>query len=257
MPAAESALYVNGQWQADNGTSWAAPQFAAMLAEIYQYCGVTSFGNPAALPYAAFSRAGYADFIDAVSGNNAYGVSGEPGLSYSAGPGYDNVTGIGVPLGMPIATALCPNRVPSSAARAADATARMPEVHSTAYIQNVTPSIVGLADLGRRSSAESTAIQLVVSSSGSASSNEQAAIGALRSAGFTIGRTFDNHLVVNATGPSGAVESLFATEMHDVAQAASASEYMPATDITVPASLAPYVAGVVLDNVITFSSRHR
>jgi hypothetical protein len=62
--------------------------------------------------------------------------------------------------------------------------------------------------------------------------------------------------VVNATGPSSAVESLFSTQMHNVSQAQSIV-YMPTNQVTVPAALAPYVAGVVLDNVVTFSSHRR
>jgi subtilase family serine protease len=256
MPADEAALYLNGGWHAVSGTSWSAPQFAAMLSEVYQYCNVTSLSNPVALPYTAFSRANYNSYIDVVSGNNGFPLVGDPSLSYTAGPGYDNASGIGVPLGMPFANALCPNRVPTSAAQMVSTASRAQQVRSEAYALDVTPRIQGLSDLGRRGASESTSIQLVISSAGSAANNEQSAIAALQAAGFAIGQTFSNHLVVNATGPSSAVESLFSTQMHNVSQAQSIV-YMPTNQVTVPAALAPYVAGVVLDNVVTFSSHRR
>jgi hypothetical protein len=252
MPAVYAATYFNAKWQVINGTSWGTPQFAAMLAEIYQYCGRTSFGTAVALPYTAFSRANYTSFIDVLTGNNAFSLTGGNTPAYAAQAGYDNASGIGVPFGMPMANALCPNRVPSVASRANALAQFVPPVHSQAYRVDVRPKAVGLSDLGRRAPGGTTGIQLVISSAGSPANNEQSAIESLRSAGFAIAKTYTNHLVVDATGPSAAVEALFSTEMRDVAQPHAGNAYMPAGPITIPASLAPYVVGVVLDSVVTF-----
>jgi subtilase family serine protease len=254
MPAVYDGIYENGSWQDVNGTSWGAPQFAAMLAEIYQYCGVTSLPNPASIPYAALNRAQYGAFIDVLNGNNAFSLVTGSTPAYSAAPGFDNVSGIGVPLGMPFAASICPNHVPLGRLRSSSVPAlSVARTMTQAYAMDVTPKIFGLSDLGRRATTASTRIQLIISPAGSRATNEAAAASVLSAAGFTVAARFANHLVLDATGPSSAIESLFSTEMHDVAQGTIATEYMPSKSIIVPASLAPYVSGVVLDNVVTFA----
>jgi subtilase family serine protease len=94
-------------------------------------------------------------------------------------------------------------------------------------------------------------IQLVVSGSGAIATNEAEVISTLTAAGIT--RTFSNHLIVDATGPSSVVESVFSTQMHNASQPQVGTVYLPGSPITVPAKLAPYIAGVVLDNVVLFS----
>ena len=76
-------------------------------------------------------------------------------------------------------------------------------------------------------------------------------IGILQLAGFSITQTFANHLVIDAAAPTTTVEQFFTTTIHDVSQETSGIRYAPATSFTIPASLAPYVAGVPLDNLIT------
>jgi hypothetical protein len=71
MPAAAAAIYLGG-WGGAEGTSWSAPQFAAMLAEVYEYCS-SAFYSPSLLPYYVASH-GSGAFIDVTSGNNQYGV---------------------------------------------------------------------------------------------------------------------------------------------------------------------------------------
>ncbi len=61
---------------------------------------------------------------------------------------------------------------------------------------------------------------------------------------------FANHLVVDAQAPTSVVESYFSTTIHTVSQPRYANEYTPVASATIPGSLAPYVAGVVLDNVV-------
>ncbi len=255
LPANDAAIYLNGAWSDAVGTSWSAPQFAAMLAEVYNYCSAIFMG-PVTIPYYVAYEDGYNAFIDVTSGNNDY-QSTSP--YYAAGPGYDNVSGIGVPLGMPMAQTVCPNRVPVSRVRTARAqrtVSGLPAAHGPVAL-DATPHVTGLVDRGRRAQAASTRIQIVVRPGASAAAEEQAVIGVLTSSGFTIDRTFANHLVVDAIGPSSAVEQLFATEMHDVAQGPYGSRYAPMTKGTLPGTLSPYVAGVVLDDVVTMAVPHR
>lgn len=91
--------------------------------------------------------------------------------------------------------------------------------------------------------------------SGNVAAEESATVTALQNAGFTITQRFSNHLLVDAVGPSSAIERLFRTRMHDVYQGVNGVRYMPTTQIVVPASLAPYVSGISLDNVIRYHHR--
>jgi len=250
LPAVYDGIYLSAAWGIENGTSWATPQFAAMLAEVYEYCG-TSFTTPASLPYYALSKAS-GDFVDITSGNNQYGSSTP---YYSAHTGYDNASGIGVPLGMPLAETLCPNRVPAAAVHrrlASSATAEHgPAVPTSAA---VVPQVRDVVDQGRRAASTQTRIQLVLRPTPTLADDEQTVIGVLGAAGFTIVKTFSNHLVVDAVGRSDAVVGLFQTQMHDVVQGRFGARYMPVTPAVIPASLAPYVAGMSLDDVVTMTA---
>ncbi len=72
----------NGLWWIVGGTSDAAPQWAGLAAELAQQSG-RALGNPGALLY---GLCGTAAFHDVTSGSNG---------DYSAGVGYDLVTGLG------------------------------------------------------------------------------------------------------------------------------------------------------------------
>jgi subtilase family serine protease len=102
LPAAYDSMYLNGQWYHVWGTSWSSPIYVAMQAEINQMCGEPLWGITAL--YTAFSKSGYQrDFIDVTTGNNAYaGVIG-----YTAFAGFDQASGIGIPLGTQIAIDNC------------------------------------------------------------------------------------------------------------------------------------------------------
>jgi subtilase family serine protease len=111
LPAAEDAAYCTpcapSGWGLTGGTSWASAIYVAMQMEINEICGREWGINSL---YRAFAHSGYADYIDVTSGNNqfAYGSNyGAPGSYYSAQPGFDNVSGIGIPLGMPLAQSEC------------------------------------------------------------------------------------------------------------------------------------------------------
>jgi len=253
MPAVGDIERLQGNWDYAGGTSWGAPQFAAMLAEVYQFCGVTRVQNPASIPYVVYNAAGYKAFVDVVSGNNSFPIASGPTFGYSAGPGYDNVSGIGVPLGMPFANALCPNHVLLAGSRRPIESLSLPARPAAAYNLDATPKLAGLTDLGPRSPQDVTPIEVVVSPSGSIAANEQNVIAALESAGLSITRTYSNHLLVEASGPAAAVEQLFSTRLHNVAQAGHNQAYMPVSPVTVPASIASAVASIILDDVVTFS----
>lgn len=247
MPAEYTATYENGAWGISAGTSWSAPQAAALMAEVYQYCG----GGPFAKPVSAFYNvyAGTAsDFFDITSGNNQFGGATP---FYTATAGYDNATGLGSPLGMPFAQKVCVNRVNPGLVHRRQV-AMMERGAATARNVDLTPRVAGLTDLGRRAATSATRIQIVVRPTSTVASDEAAAIAVLQQAGFTIVQTFSNHLVIDARGPSSAVESLFSTTMHNVAQAGNGTAYMPVGTVTIPGSLNPYVAAVTLDDVVIF-----
>ena len=109
---------------AAGGTSVAAPEMAAMWALVLQACSQSPscgrggthgyrLGNPAPILYSFYGSAGTANpkyanvFYDVVYGNNSLAPvqtgpspvpSGAPNSAgYNAGPGYDLVTGLGVP----------------------------------------------------------------------------------------------------------------------------------------------------------------
>jgi hypothetical protein len=247
MPAVYAAIVEGGQWHEQEGTSWSTPVFAALLAEVYQYCG-TTFTNSAALPYAVFSKSGYGAFINITSGNNGYAVTGVTTPTYYASSGYNNATGIGIPLGMPFAESLCTNGIASNARSSPIITPLTSSRATQAYTVNVAPAIRGLVDEGRKAANDLVRIQLGIEPGDDIVANESAIIQVLEANGFTVVQTFSNHLLVDATGPSGSVEQLFSTQMHNALQAGKAV-YLPETRITVPSSIAPHASGVILDDV--------
>ncbi len=254
MPAIGTYVYDGAQTMPDGGqgTSWSAPLFAAMLAEVYQYCG-TSFTNAASIPYYVYTQAGHNAFLDITSGNNEYQGAGS---YFLAQPGYDNVTGLGVPFGMPFANTICPNRVPASFMRVnASAVSQAGRRSATAVRLEAAPSVRGLVDIGRRSAESMTDIQLILQPGSTIASDEQTVISILQTAGFQITQTFGNHLIVDAEAPNSAVEQLFSTQIHDETQGRYGTRYTPVSAVTLPASLAPYVSSVSLDNVVTAAHR--
>jgi len=82
------ALYYNGGWQEADGTSFAAPMFAGLVADLVSYSGF-DYG---ALNYALYNQFygtsyGYVPYSDVTVGYNGQ----------TAGTGWDFVTGIGTP----------------------------------------------------------------------------------------------------------------------------------------------------------------
>lgn len=96
-PATGGMVFINGTPQPVGGTSWAAPVWAAFCARINESRG--SAGKPP-LGYLApslYPLGSGGAFRDIVSGSNG---------AYSAGPGYDLVTGLGTPMLASLITAL-------------------------------------------------------------------------------------------------------------------------------------------------------
>jgi kumamolisin len=89
-PTTGYQIYSGGQAQVVGGTSAVAPLWSALVARLAQATG-KRFGLLAPLVYAGVSPgADVAGFRDITSGNNG---------AYSAGPGWDACSGLGVPEG--------------------------------------------------------------------------------------------------------------------------------------------------------------
>ncbi len=248
MPAESDNLY-DGSWVHINGTSWAAPEYAALMAELYQYCHLPSgLANPVSIPYYVDQQNPQA-YIDIVSGIDQY-----QGTTpyYRAGPGYDDASGFGVPIGMTFANTACPGGVKAGGLlmhTAMSNIAATQQRSAQGFTLDVTPRVSGLTDLGARSASAPTSVQVVLRPG----ANRAAVETALQNAGFTIDRRFTYNGLVDASAPSATLEQTFRTRIHDVSQEGFGTRYLPTTQIVVPASLAPYVDTVTLDDVI---SRH-
>jgi subtilase family serine protease len=90
-------IYVRGQWVVSNGTSAGSPVWSALAALANQKAGhPLGFLNPRL--YKLGASGSYAqDFRDITQGSNAVNGSGMQVAGYSAGPGWDAVTGFGSP----------------------------------------------------------------------------------------------------------------------------------------------------------------
>jgi subtilase family serine protease len=96
----------SGGWGAIGGTSIGAPLVSSLIAVAAQACGVARLGfvNPSL--YAMASTG----FVDVTTGNNdLYNVG-----QYSAGPGYDEASGLGSPDGAAFFSGLCPSTFSAS-----------------------------------------------------------------------------------------------------------------------------------------------
>jgi subtilase family serine protease len=254
MPAEYAAIQLNSVWKAIHGTSWSAPEAAALFAEIYQYCNanghaIAGVNDPPSIPYYVYAK-DPAAFIDVTSGNDQF-ASTTP--FYTAGTGYDDASGLGVPNGAALAAVACPNRTPASgllARSAMSAALAAPARPAQDTTLDVTPRLQGLVDEGVRAASSPTRIQIVVDSPVNPADAEAHVVAALQGAGFTVTQRFPNHLVVDAVAPSAAINAFFRTQLHNVSQRGYGTRYLPSTQIVVPASIAPYVAGVSLDDVV-------
>lgn len=249
MPADNDLGYeASYGWISNGGTSWSAPQTAALLSEIYEYCGVTAIANPARIFYTAFAQDGYNDFLDVTSGDDSY-FSATP--SNAAATGFDNVSGIGAPYGMAIAQRICPNNRPTLVRTASHVTVALDSAApaTARVLQNVVRARNAF-DNGERAAAAPTRVTFVLRATPALAQNEQTVVSDLQNAGFTIVRRFSNHLVVDAQAPSSVVERYFNTRIHDFTQAQYGERFANTQPDVVPASIAPYVSGVLTQNLV-------
>jgi kumamolisin len=95
FPARYTDTFVKGGWVGLQGTSWSSPIYVALQLEINEVKG-QRLGWVNSAIYSVFKKEHYAtDFYDVTKGSNG---------EYSAKTGYDNVTGIGSPIGEALAT---------------------------------------------------------------------------------------------------------------------------------------------------------
>jgi subtilase family serine protease len=91
FPAYFTDVVVDGEWIALVGTSWSSPTYVALQLELNEVKG-SRMGLVNNDLYRVFKKSGYADFIDPSQGGGNDG-------KYGVAPGYDLITGIGLPLG--------------------------------------------------------------------------------------------------------------------------------------------------------------
>jgi len=95
FPADYTDTFVRGGWEGLGGTSWSSPIYVALQLEINQVKG-QRLGWVNSDIYRVFKKEHYAtDFYDVTKGSNG---------GYSGKAGYDNVTGLGSPIGEALAT---------------------------------------------------------------------------------------------------------------------------------------------------------
>ncbi len=95
-PKNGAVLYWNGAQTTIGGTSWACPTWAGYCALINQARSNAGLSQIGLLGPQIYPLIGSTNFRDITSGSNSVGANS--GGNYSAGIGYDPVTGIGVPL---------------------------------------------------------------------------------------------------------------------------------------------------------------
>jgi len=243
MPAEAVGIYYQGSWGIFGGTSWGAPEAASLIAELDEYCRGTP-GDAVAAFYTAYSRSSAAAYVDVTSGNNQYGTSTP---FYTAKVGYDNATGLGLPLGKMVASEMCPSRSWSYATRAQAFGQQSLGAARDTDLQNAV-NVRSMSDLGFRTAL--TPVSVVLRSTPTAARDEQTVSAALQAAGFSITHTYPSHLLIEAAAPASVVNGYFRTAIHNVYQARYGERFANVASITVPAAIAPYVQGVVADNVI-------
>lgn len=247
MPAEDVVIYLGGPHNFA-GTSWSAPEMAAMMADLDEYCGGGRPANAVAEFYKAYANSN-ANFLDVTSGNNEWHT--DSGITYQAHAGYDNVSGLGEPYGMNIAGAMCPSKVWTSRAAMrlqSQAYESYGEQHDT--VLPFARRFDAAADLGERNANESANVMLVLRNTPTMAADSQTVISALRSAGLNVTMTSTDHSLVQVNGQSSAVNSYFRTSLHNVSQGKYGVHYVNATAMTLPAAIAPYVGAVLADNLV-------
>ncbi len=249
MPAEGVLIQLNGKMQEFGGTSWAAPQTAALMAELDEYCNGRPTNAVAEL-YKAYSQSAGKDFIAITSGNNAYGAES---VTYKANAngGYNNTTGLGLLKGMSIAQTMCPSGTWTGGVGGATRPMALASNYGAArptqlpYVRRFTDS----QDRGPVAAGTQTNVLLVLRNTPTAGSDQQKIIDDLTAHGFTVKQTFADHSMIQVSAPASAIASYFNTEIHQVDGGKYGMLYSNASPIVLPASIAPYVSTVFADNL--------
>lgn len=247
MPAEGVLITLKGKTQEFGGTSWSAPQTAAMMAELDQYCNGRPTNAVAEL-YKAYSQSSGSDFIDVTSGDNHYGSES---VTYAAKAGYDNVSGLGLLKGMSIAQTVCPSRAWTGGVASALSPMMLQSPSYGPARDTVLPYVARFgtqADRGERTS-ESTNVLLLLRNTPTAAGDEQKVVSELTAHGFTVSQTFPNHSMIQVSAPGTSVARYFRTAIHNVDAGQYGMKYANAAPIVVPAAIAPYVTAVLADNL--------
>ena len=248
MPGEGVAVVLNGSVAHFAGTSWSAPEMAAMYAEWDEYCSGARPSNPVGELYKAFAN-NHANFLDVTTGNNKWNAT-DTVVTYSAAVGYDNVSGLGEPYGSSIATAMCPSKTWTSraAAYSAQSLARESYGEMRDTVLPFAQRFSDAADLGLRNADQSTSVMLVLRNTQTMAADQRTVISSLESAGFHV--TMTSGSLVQVSGPASAVNRFFRTSVHNVSQGNYGTRYANATALTLPAAIAPYVGTVFADNLV-------
>jgi subtilase family serine protease len=127
-PTPGNYVVQSGSWFIVGGTSGGAPQWAALVAQLNQKFGSAGIGNPGALLY---GLCGTAAFHDVTSGANG---------DYSAGVGYDLVTGLGTPGGTDLFARATP---PTSTTTSTSVTTTSTSRTTTTSTSSTTTTAIG------------------------------------------------------------------------------------------------------------------
>jgi subtilase family serine protease len=189
-PGTGVSTYIQGGWYGPTGgTSLSSPIFTALMTELAQFRG-TRIGNANAMLYNRFRSVGYGSkkapqFLDAIGDSNGY---------WWATKGYDAVTGIGSMDGWNFTN---PAKPAVAQGRAAVVTLKYHHLDELEKLIE-TSSDPFSPMYGHFLTAEQFRAYFAPTEAEYA-----ATVAALRRAGFTIGRTWENRTLVDVTLPAG------------------------------------------------------
>ena len=214
-------LYSGGQWNVGDGTSFAAPFVAGLVADRNQGCAsLTGQFNPALYQLAAHGGYGTA-LTDITSGNND--MTGSHNGLYQAGPGYDGATGLGSPVFSGLTCPEVTSVVPADAAPGSTVT-----VYGTG-LEGTTISFGSVAAVATAESA-TTATVTVPSGSGTA---------AISAAGILGQGTLSAPFSYASTASSGTAPTTTSTSTTSGPTSTSTTPTSTAPTSTAPTSTSP------------------
>ncbi len=109
-PDEGAVVILNGGQGVYGGTSWSSPTWAGFCALLNQVRSNAGFSSLGLLGPYLYPLGGTSNFRDITEGGNAIGANSNG--KYPAGPGYDEVTGLGVPLVQTLSQSLLVSQPP-------------------------------------------------------------------------------------------------------------------------------------------------